>query len=215
MTARRRTAGGRGGCAVWDSGGGGAHFGRGGRGTIDGPTMFPRDYEENCDACPGGTCSHAWVEGMNACASPFQVACGAMVPGCANTAQDGRFCREGPSVAGVAFWHDIYAPEFGAAGGDKGCLDGHGNNGDGLNFGTVTGGSGGGRVVLVGLDERTAVPVSPCGVNLPAGTVQIDGDVDASGKRGCGIGNDSGGGGAGGTVLVVGADRRASALSAR
>ena len=37
--------GGRGGCAVLDSGGGGAHFGPGGRGTRDDPVDFPDDFE--------------------------------------------------------------------------------------------------------------------------------------------------------------------------
>ena len=43
-------AGGQGGCAVRDSGGGGAHVGRGGRGTkdISGTQSFPRDFEEDC-----------------------------------------------------------------------------------------------------------------------------------------------------------------------
>jgi hypothetical protein len=190
------TAGGRGGCAVWDSGGGGAHFGRGGRGTIDGPTEFPRDYEENCDDCADGSCSHVWNEDTDTCGADFDVACGPIVDDCTNTSQDSRFCREGPSVAGSAYWHNIYAPDFGAAGGDKGCLDGDG-------FSVVTGGSGGGRVVIAGLSHLTSVVDSPCS-DLTRGQVQIDGNIDAGGKRGCGIGNDSGGGGAGGTVLIVG-----------
>ena len=44
-------AGGRGGCGVRDSGGGGAHFGGGGRGTKDisgSADVFPRDFEEDC-----------------------------------------------------------------------------------------------------------------------------------------------------------------------
>ena len=42
-------SGGRGGCSVADSGGGGAHFGAGGRGTKDCPgsvCVFPRDWED-------------------------------------------------------------------------------------------------------------------------------------------------------------------------
>src|SRR5262245_12463593 len=49
-------AGGRGGCDVMDSGGGGAHFGRGGRGTVDAPTGnktwqsgFPTAFEDRCN----------------------------------------------------------------------------------------------------------------------------------------------------------------------
>ncbi|HEX7476556.1 MAG TPA: vWA domain-containing protein [Polyangiales bacterium] len=162
-------AGGRGGCSVMDSAGGGAHFGKGGRGTIDNPTQFPRDFEDDC--------MHSYVQATGACDS---------YAGCGNP---------GPSVAGVGFWHSIYEPEFGAAGGDKGCRD-H----DGTTV-PIVGGAGGGRVVLVGLTERGTTP-SPCG--LAAGTVRIDGTIDAAGKRGCGVQNDSGGGGAGGTVLIVG-----------
>jgi hypothetical protein len=176
------TAGGRGGCSVRDSGGGGAHFGRGGRGTIDNPTQFPRDYEDDCDHDPNA--------GSTACSSTD--ACG----------------NPGPSVAGLPYWHNVYDVEFGASGGDKGCRDG-----DGFATGPVdmrvpvpmVGGAGGGRVVLVGLADRLgngASATSPCG--LSAGTVRIDGVVDAAGKRGCGIENDSGGGGAGGSVLIVG-----------
>lgn len=55
------TAGGRGGCAVMDSGGGGAHFGRGGRGTIDAPTVFDTHFEDNCDVCDVMGCSHRFV----------------------------------------------------------------------------------------------------------------------------------------------------------
>jgi hypothetical protein len=200
-------SGGRGGCAVADSGGGGAHFGRGGRGTIDGPTEFPLHYEDNCDDCSSGTCSHTWDQAANSgagvCSSVAD--CGTAVDPCSD-GRGGRFCREGDSVAGIAFWHDIYAPEFGAAGGDKGCRDGDGRS-------LVTGGAGGGRVVIVGLTDRTTTQTSPCGVHLERGHVRIDGDIDASGKRGCGIENDSGGGGAGGTVLIVGESVRIGATS--
>lgn len=215
-----RVAGGRGGCAVMDSGGGGAHFGRGGRGTIDGPTAFDTHFEDNCDVCDGnGVCDHTFDEDTNTCASteagPLCSATGPVpdgavdedMDGCPDRsgADDGRFCYLGPSVAGLPFWHNIYEPEFGAAGGDKGCRDG-----DGWADQPMTAGSGGGRVVLVGLRERlgeSADMMAPaaCGaVRLTAGNVRIDGTIDAGGKRGCGIGNDSAGGGAGGTVLVVG-----------
>jgi len=212
------TAGGRGGCAVMDSGGGGAHFGRGGRGTVDGPTAFDTHFEDNCDVCSNGVCDHTF--NGTACASTAAgPACSATGPlpagaidttpmnGCPDRASGdtGRFCYAGPSVAGLPFWHNIYEPEFGAAGGDKGCRDG-----DGWTTQPMTAGSGGGRVVLVGLVDRlgeTADAMAPAGcgaLRLMAGNVRIDGTIDAGGKRGCGIGNDSAGGGAGGSVLIVG-----------
>lgn len=114
-------AGGRGGCAVRDSGGGGAHFGAGGRGTKDCPgsvCVFPRDWEENCGVYAGGTTCTAIAN-----------------------------CRNGdglPTVAGQAFAHSIWQVEFGTAGGDAGCLDGDGWS----NPQCVVGGPGGGRIVL-------------------------------------------------------------------
>src|SRR5690606_17231033 len=89
-----------------------------------------------------------------------------------------------PTVAGQGYRHSIYAIEFGAAGGDKGCRDGWDP--------TPAGGAGGGRIVLVALDGTAT------------GSIQIDGRITAAGRRGCGSGNDSGGGGAGGSVLIVG-----------
>ena len=154
-------SGGRGGCAVRDSGGGGAHFGRGGRGTKDGPTSFPAGYEENC----GNTL------GVGMCTSATD---------CRNN--DGL-----PTVGGTGFFHNIYDVEFGASGGDKGCRDG-----DGFGAQPMVGGPGGGRIVLVALTAGST------------GSIQIDGTVTANGRRGCGTGNDSGGGGAGGTVFIVG-----------
>ncbi|HJK95636.1 MAG TPA: MopE-related protein [Polyangiaceae bacterium LLY-WYZ-14_1] len=157
------TAGGAGGCSLRDSGGGGAHFGRGGRGTKDDPVDFPDDFEEDC----GNTLNAAGTS-------------------CTSTAN----CRNGdgePSVAGEAFFHSIYEVEFGAAGGDKGCRDG-----DGFGSQPAVGGPGGGRVVLVGLNASGG------------GSVTFDGTLDAAGRRGCGTGNDSAGGGAGGSVLLVG-----------
>jgi hypothetical protein len=198
--ARTDDGGGRGGCAVADSGGGGAHFGRGGRGTIDAPTSFPTHYEDDCD--------HAWDEAENACES--LAGCGTQASPCPGD-RTGRICAVGPSVAGVKYFHSIYDPDFGGAGGDKGCRDGHGKNDDDDNFDTVVGGAGGGRVALAGLshlyddgDAITSNDAATCGVNLLPGQVRIDGVIDASGKRGCGEGNDSGGGGAGGTILIVG-----------
>jgi len=199
-------AGGRGGCSVWDSGGGGAHFGGGGRGTVDleGILYDPVSFEDDCDidfnpngpsptpqTGPGGSCDATGV------------ACGNQISPCPDSrgnAQGGRFCRIGESVAGDAYWHNIYDPDFGAAGGDKGCNDGDGdNNGD-----PIVGGHGGGRVVIAGLPHLGDGQPSPCGVGLASGEVRFDGQLDAGGTRGCGDGNDSGGGGAGGTVLIVG-----------
>lgn len=157
-------SGGRGGCGVFDSGGGGAHFGQGGRGTKDCPVggcNFPADYEEDCIGALAG----------NACASTTN-------------------CRNNdalPTVAGQPFWHSIYVPEFGAAGGDKGCRDG-----DGFSPLLATAGSGGGRIVLVAVNAGQT------------GSLTINGTINANGNRGCGINNDSGGGGAGGTVLLIG-----------
>jgi uncharacterized protein (TIGR03382 family) len=160
------TAGGRGGCAVSDSGGGGAHFGRGGRGTTDisPPQQFPRDFEEDC----GNSVTYDGT-GVPTCSDRS---------GCRNS--DGL-----PSVAGVEFFHSIYQPEFGAAGGDKGCRDG---DGQAVN----TAGKGGGRIVLAAVNATQT------------GSIIINGKLDSNGKRGCGDGNDSAGGGAGGTIFVVG-----------
>ncbi|MBL9016279.1 MAG: VWA domain-containing protein [Myxococcales bacterium] len=164
-------AAGQGGCAVRDSGGGGAHFGRGGRGTndISGTQTFPADFEEDC----GNTVTYngTGTPACNAIGSPASTA------NCRN--DDGL-----PTVAGAGYFHSIYAPEFGASGGDKGCRDGDGTT-------LMTAGSGGGRIVLAAL-------------NGGIGLVTINGTIEATGKRGCGIENDSGGGGAGGTIFVVG-----------
>jgi len=162
-TGPTATAAGRGGCALRDSGGGGAHFGAGGRGTKDNPGSFPAGYEEDC----GNSVTYN----------------GAGVPSCSATGD----CRNNdglPTIAGQAYTHSIYEPEFGASGGDKGCRDGDGTT-------VNVAGGGGGRIVLVGLDGG-------------AGVVSIDGVIDANGRRGCGDGNDSAGGGAGGTVFIVG-----------
>ena len=162
-TGPNATAGGRGGCALFDSGGGGAHFGNGGRGTKDIPAIdpgYPTDYEEDCG------------DSINAAGTS-----------CTTTAN----CRNNdalPTVAGQAFTHSIWAVEFGAAGGDKGCRDGFDN--------VSTGGSGGGRIVLAAVNAGKT------------GLLTINGVIDANGNRGCGNGNDSAGGGAGGSVLLVG-----------
>ena len=92
-----------------------------------------------------------------------------------------------PTVAGQPYWHTIYDVEFGAAGGDKGCRDGDGFGGQ-----PNVAGPGGGRIVLAGLSEAGD------------GVVEVQGQVRADGRGGCGTGNDSAGGGAGGTVVLVG-----------
>ena len=160
------SAGGRGGCSVKDSGGGGAHLGKGGRGTKDcfvygsaSTCQFPYEWEENCGYRSGNSCVYS--------------------PG---------YCYNWdalPSVAGVAYEHSIYKIEFGAAGGDKGCLDGYDSS-------CSVGGGGGGRLVLAAINSSKS------------GTLKIEGRVSADGWRGCGKGNDSAGGGAGGSLLVVG-----------
>ncbi|MBU1220839.1 hypothetical protein KKF34_08565 [Myxococcota bacterium] len=158
--------GGAGGCSVRDSGGGGAHFGSGGRGTKDCPVsgcVFPGHWEEDC--------GNSLNAGGTACS---------VTTSCYNN--DGL-----PTVAGQAYSHSIYEIEFGGAGGDKGCRDGDG-------FGCITGGAGGGRIVLAA--------VSAGGT----GSLLIEGNILADGRRGCGYQNDSGGGGAGGSVLLVGDD---------
>jgi hypothetical protein len=78
----------------------------------------------------------------------------------------------------------VFFPEFGAAGGDKGCRDGFEAG--------LRAGRGGGRVVLFAANAAQT------------GLVHIDGAINAKGQRGCSAGNDSAGGGAGGSVLIVG-----------
>jgi Putative metal-binding motif len=196
------TAGGRGGCSVMDSGGGGAHFGRGGRGTVDDPLSngavwehgFPTAFEDDCNIDFDGTACKVENATRTFC---WQAALHPLNSATADSATCTTSPCVGATVAGVEYWHNIYAPEFGSAGGDKGCRDGDGRSGNPM------AGGGGGRVVLVGLSERNVgASVSPCGA--VQGTVRIEGTIDASGKRGCGVGNDSAGGGAGGSVLIVG-----------
>ena len=80
-------SGGRGGCAVRDSGGGGAHFGNGGRGTKDNPTFsspsFVQEYEEDCGNSlnAGGTACTTFTDCRN---------------------NDGL-----PTVAGQSFFHSV------------------------------------------------------------------------------------------------------------
>jgi|GEM_PF-482856 len=160
------TAGGRGGCSVLDSGGGGAHLGPGGRGTRDSPTSFPAGWEEDC----------VGAVSAGACVSTVS---------CRNS--DGL-----PSVAGQFFQHNVFYPEFGAAGGDKGCRDGDGFTPSSGTSVALAAGAGGGRIVLFAANASQT------------GSISISGAIDANGARGCGNGNDSGGGGAGGSVLIIG-----------
>ena len=171
------TAGGRGGCAVKDSGGGGAHRGRGGQGTKDcfvfGDTQtcqFPQEWEENCGvlAASGTACNYTEAAGLHNC-NPANT--------CAN-------CDGNPPVNGEPYYHHILQSEFGSAGGDKGC-------GDGWDA-ALRSGSGGGRVVLYAANATQT------------GAMTIEGRIVAHGQRGCSSGNDSAGGGAGGTVLLIG-----------
>ncbi|PIE19497.1 MAG: hypothetical protein CSA65_02370 [Proteobacteria bacterium] len=118
-------SGGRGGCAVRDSGGGGAHFGAGGRGTKDcfivapaNSCQFPAEFEEACGTRSGNSCTNTGG-------------------GCYNN--DAL-----PTVSGRAFTHSIYEIEFGAAGGDKGCRDEWDS--------CSVGGAGGGRIVLAAIN---------------------------------------------------------------
>ncbi|MCX5748081.1 MAG: VWA domain-containing protein, partial [Proteobacteria bacterium] len=200
-------AGGRGGCSVRDSGGGGAHFGIGGRGTIDNPTQFPRDYEQDCSAprvpAPplGGRGITVTYTGSVAVCHDGNAAQTVLGSTHCNTIDGSGSSSTAPprdnlpNVNGIGFYHSIYTPEFGGSGGDKGCLDGDGKDpaAGGTSKGLMVGGNGGGRIVLAGVDATVGVA-----------TVTVNGTLDANGKRGCGIGNDSGGGGAGGTVFVVG-----------
>jgi hypothetical protein len=125
-------AGGRGGCAVRDSGGGGAHFGRGGRGTMDcflfgdaSSCQFPQEFEQDCgNSLSGSSCTDT-----------------------SNCRGDSSTWDGLPTTAGQPYRHSIYEIEFGASGGDKGCRDG-----DGFGSSPAVGGAGGGRIVLVGLN---------------------------------------------------------------
>ncbi|HEX2874022.1 MAG TPA: hypothetical protein VHP33_22355, partial [Polyangiaceae bacterium] len=184
-------AGGRGGCSVRDSGGGGAHFGRGGKGTKDcfiypGPNgtsdvtcTFPNEWEEAC--------------GTKVVAGNGTISCSATAtqPGgltCYGSTSPATGRGDAlPDVAGQSFWHNIFDPEFGAAGGDKGCGD---NNGFGAT--DLRAGDGGGRIVLFAANAAQT------------GAINIYGRVTADGYRGCSEGNDSAGAGAGGTVLIIG-----------
>ncbi len=173
-------AGGKGGCSVRDSGGGGAHFGRGGKGTKDcfvygdaNTCQFPQEWEEDCSSKVAGACVDD--------ADQDPVTAGLQCYGITASNAD-VFGDELPSVAGQSYWHHILDPEFGAAGGDKGCRDGYDANN--------RAGSGGGRIVLF--------------AGGAGSSVTINGRVTTDGKRGCASGNDSAGGGAGGTILIIG-----------
>ncbi|HEY3358887.1 MAG TPA: MopE-related protein, partial [Polyangia bacterium] len=144
--------------------------------------QFPQEFEVNCGR-----------------RSDLGADCGGAAPCCVTTAGCYVGCTSDgtPTVAGQPYRHSVYAPEFGAAGGDKGCRDGwdgagYPNTGSPADTHLGFGGAGGGRLVLTGL------------TGAHTGTVTIQGQVIANGRRGCGHGNDSAGGGAGGTVLIVG-----------
>ncbi|MFO8072772.1 MAG: MopE-related protein [Polyangia bacterium] len=167
------SAGGIGGCAVHDSGGGGAHFGIGGRGT--------KDFDHGLCGSPDPDPPFPYM---------FEEDCGNSLNGDGTSCTDDSDCRDcdgEPSVAGQPYFHSIWEVEFGASGGDKGCRDG-----DGFGLDIAMSGAGGGRIVLAGVDGSQT------------GQVVIEGAVRAMGWRGCGDGNDSAGGGAGGSILIVG-----------
>ncbi len=152
-----------------DSGGGGAHFGNGGRGTKDNPASYPAGFEE--------ACTPSTVNATN--------------NGCTSYAD----CRNNdglPTVAGQSYFHSIWATEFGASGGDKGCRDGDGFVAGSYGPKVLTAGHGGGRIVLAAVNPGMT------------GSLVMNGIVRTDGNRGCGHGNDSAGGGAGGSVLLVG-----------
>ncbi len=157
-------SGGRGGCSVLDSGGGGAHFGMGGRGTKDcfvfgapNSCQFPQEFEENC------------IGQVNGAAN-----------GCVSTSNCGNF--DGlPTVAGQSYKHSIWEIEFGASGGDKGCRDG-----DGFGVSPTTGGSGGGRIVLA------AVNASQTGTLTLSGTLNADGNRGCASNNDSGGGGAGG-----------------------
>jgi hypothetical protein len=163
-------AGGRGGCSVRDSGGGGAHIGRGGKGTRDCSATgctFPLHWEEDCGDLVSGACQN--VANVDACYNGNAT----------------------PDVSGQSYYHSLYLPFFGAAGGDKGCRDG-----DGQGTWDLRAGDGGGRIVLF------------AGNGTNTGLIDIRGRVQSDGFRGCSAQNDSAGGGAGGTVFIVGDEVR-------
>ncbi len=170
-------SGGRGGCSVLDSGGGGAHFGNGGRGTKDCFVVgsataceFPQEWEEDCGNVSGNACVAANDPNKAVCYGTTNSA---------NGAGDGL-----PTVAGQSYRHSIFEVEFGAAGGDKGCRDGF--------DAALRAGRGGGRIVLF---AATAAQ---------DGLISVAGRINADGQRGCSSGNDSAGGGAGGSILIIG-----------
>jgi hypothetical protein len=195
------TAGGRGGCSVMDSGGGGAHFGKGGRGTVDDPTSNTNVYQHGFPTAFEDDCNIDFLPLTATCAinNTSRTLCwqGWTNRPTADPATCTSYPCEGTTVAGSQYWHNIYEREFGSAGGDKGCRDNDGRTGNPMS------GAGGGRIVLVALSERNpTAAASPC--SGTQGKLEILGTIDANGKRGCGAGNDSGGGGAGGSLLLVG-----------
>jgi hypothetical protein len=152
-------AGGRGGCSVRDSGGGGAHIGPGGRGTKDSPTSFPAGWEEDCNgAVSGGACTSLTT--------------------CNNN--DGL-----PSVAGQPFMHNIFYTDFGAAGGDKGCRDGDGFTPSSGTTVALAAGAGGGRIVLFAANPGQTGAISIAGA-IDANGARGCGNGNDSGGGGAG-----------------------------
>ncbi|MBN9161900.1 MAG: hypothetical protein BGO98_12405 [Myxococcales bacterium 68-20] len=179
-------AGGRGGCGVLDSGGGGAHRGAGGRGTKDcspAGCMFPQDYEENC------------VGAVNA---------GACVSynGCRDN--DGL-----PSVAGLPYQHSPYAVEFGAAGGDKGCRDSDGFTPSTGTTVALAGGNGGGRIVLV------AANAAQTGALTVNGTINANGNRGCASGNDSGGGGAGGSVLLVGDSVTIGSTARVTAAGGR
>ncbi len=180
-------AGGKGGCSVRDSGGGGAHFGRGGKGTKDcfiypgGGTnedvtcTFPHEWEEDCSSRSGMT--NSCVDDVDQDPNTGGLQCYGSSASTTDFSGD-----ELPAVSGQSYWHHILDAEFGASGGDKGCRDGYESG--------SRGGNGGGRIVLF--------------AGGAGSEVNISGRITTDGNRGCALGNDSAGGGAGGTILIIG-----------
>ena len=156
------TAGGRGGCSVRDSGGGGAHIGPGGRGTKDNPTTFPAGWEEDCNGALNGA--------GTACASVTN-------------------CDDGdglPTVAGQSFQHNIWYTEFGAAGGDKGCRDGDGFTPSGGTTVALSAGAGGGRIVLFAANSGQTGTISIAGAIDATGARGCGNGNDSGGGGGGG-----------------------------
>lgn len=117
------------------------------------------------------------VSPTNSCQFPdeFEESCGSRSGNSCTSISNCYDFNALPSVAGEPFTHSIYEIEFGSAGGDKGCRDGDG-------WDCRVAGDGGGRIVLAAVDQLNQ-----------GGNLVIHGQISATGNRGCGDGNDSGG----------------------